>query len=332
MTGLALKKLVMRFPTAPRTVPLLAIAGMLATPSPAVAAPSAWFSFAPATPLTDEPVTFTSEASGVVDPQKWDLDGDGSCDDATGTSAERSFPVAAQYSVSLCATDGMGGSVTATRKITVLNRAPNAGFTYAPASPMTGEPMLLTSIAFDAEGPIAGLAWDLNGDGVFDDATGAVASVTFTTPGTHVVSLMASDRDGATNVASAAIVVREPPPELLTPYPIVRLVATVGPTGTRVRELDVSAPDHATVRLRCSGRGCAFHRMKRRTGRRASVLRIRRLGRRWLRPGAVVQVWVTKPNTVGKYTRFRIRRAEAPSRADRCVMPGARRPSRCPGS
>jgi PKD repeat protein len=321
----------MRFPTAPRTVPLLlAIAGLLATPSAAVAAPSAWFSFAPATPLTDEPVTFTSEASGVIDPQKWDLDGDGSCDDATGPSAQRSFPVAGQYWVSLCATDGVD-QVTATRKITVLNRPPTAGFTYAPASPMTGEPVLLTSTAFDAEGPIAGLAWDLNGDGVFDDATGAVASATFTTAGAHVVSLMASDRDGATNVASAAIVVREPRPELLAPYPIVRLVATVASTGTLVRELDVSAPDHATVRLRCRGRGCAFQQMKRRTGRRASMLRIRRLGRRWLRPGAVVQVWVTKPNTVGKYTRFRIRRAAPPSRADRCVMPGAKRPSRCPG-
>jgi hypothetical protein len=59
------------------------------------------------------------------------------------------------------------------------------------------------------------------------------------------------------------------------------------------------------------------------------TLHVRRFARRTLRPGAVVQVFVTQRGAIGKYTRFRIRAGKPPSRVDRCLPPGGKRPVRC---
>ena len=61
----------------------------------------------------------------------------------------------------------------------------------------------------------------------------------------------------------------------------------------------------------------------------ARTLRIRRFAARLLRPGAVVQITVTKPGAIGKYMRLRIRRGRSPSRIDRCLAPGAKLPGPC---
>ena len=42
-----------------------------------------------------------------------------------------------------------------------------------------------------------------------------------------------------------------------------------------------------------------------------------------------LEVFVTKPGMIGKYTRFKIRKAKAPTRTDRCLMPGSNKPVRC---
>ena len=61
----------------------------------------------------------------------------------------------------------------------------------------------------------------------------------------------------------------------------------------------------------------------------ARTLHIRRFAARLLRPGAVVQIAVTKPGTIGKYMRLRIRRGRSPSRIDRCLAAGAKLPGPC---
>jgi hypothetical protein len=58
---------------------------------------------------------------------------------------------------------------------------------------------------------------------------------------------------------------------------------------------------------------------------------MRAVERRLLRPGTVLRLYVTRGNAVGKFTRFRIRRSKAPSRADLCLVPGSSRPVACPG-
>ncbi len=184
----------------------LPFAAALMAPGAAQAAPSASFTFSPATPQTLEAVTFTSTSTGVVAPQRWDLDGDTACDDATGSVVQRAFPVAAAYSVKLCVTDGVD-EATATRRVTVLNRPPVASFAYAPPMPMTGDPVGFASTANDPDGPIVSEQWDLDGDGAFDDSGGTIATVTFSTPGPHIVRLVVTDRDGAVGVATAMITV-----------------------------------------------------------------------------------------------------------------------------
>lgn len=296
------------------------------------AAPIESFSFSPPSPFTNEVITFTSPYD---DPQDWDLDGDGDCDDASGATAQRSYDVAGPYTVRLCV--GGPNPATFTRTVTVQNRQPVADFGYAPASPFTGDAIVFTSRASDPDGPIMGLDWDLDGDGAFDDATGASVSTSFSVPGTYTVRLRVQDRDGATAVATGAVTVAKRPPAVFAFSPTVQMTATVGRTATRIRKLTINAPPASLVTVSCfgRGRGCPFRSIARSAGKRglaraARVIHVLRLRRRLLRPGAVVKVRITKPDTIGKFTRFRIRRGKVPRRTDRCLMPGSTAPVRCP--
>ena len=295
-------------------------------PQGAGAVPSASFSFSPAAPLTNEPVTFESTSVGATVAPRWDLDGDRLCDDSTGPTAQRSFWPSGVYAVTLCVSDGTDDS-TVTRRFTVHNRPPAAGIAFAPLTPMSGDRVTLASTSADPDGPIVSQEWDLDGDGVFGDSRGPIASVAFADPGTHRVGLLVSDRDGAATGTEVEISVLKRPPESINPFPVVRIVGSFGTRGIRVEQLVITAPEGARVEIRCRGRGCPFRKMVRTPG--GQTVRVRRFARHVLRPGAVVEVWVTRPGEIGKYTRFRIRRGRQPTRVDRCLPPGSRRPAPC---
>jgi hypothetical protein len=296
-------------------------------PQAAPAAPLASFVFSPAAPFTSDPVEFTSTSSGAMLPERWDLDGDRLCDDATGPTAVRSFWPPGTYAVTLCISDGIDDA-TVTRRFVVHNRPPAAAINYSPAAPASGDSIVLTSTSADPDGPLVAQAWDLDGDGAFDDARGPTASVSFTAIGVHTVGLLVVDRDQAGAAAVVDIPVHARAPETISPFPVVRIVGSFGRPGIRIEQLVVNAPDGARVEIRCRGRGCPFRRLVRRT--RPQTVRVRRFARRILRAGAVVQVWVTRPGEIGKYTRLRIRSGRRPVRVDRCLLPGSRRPVRCP--
>ena len=101
-------------------------------PTIARAAPVQSFSYSPTSPFTGELITFTSPYDN---PQDWDLNGDGTCDDASGTTAQHSFEAAGTYTVKLC----VGGPNPAnfTRTVTVQNRPPIADFSYDLATAST---------------------------------------------------------------------------------------------------------------------------------------------------------------------------------------------------
>lgn len=87
------------------------------------------FTYTPASPLTGQVVAFssTSTATGQnnqVTFQMWDLDNDARFNDATGTTAARSFPAAGSYTVSLRAFDEHGHSSVATQSLTVSDPPP----------------------------------------------------------------------------------------------------------------------------------------------------------------------------------------------------------------
>jgi hypothetical protein len=264
--------------------------------------------------LTGDAVTFTSTSTpGIV---TWDLDADGACDDATGSPITQVFPTAGSYRIKICLDDGSDAS----RLIVVGNRPPVPAFDYAPKPPVARELVTLTSTASDPDGPIGLQEWDLDGDGVFDDATGETALSFWRRAGTYPVSLRVTDRDGATVIATQPVVVDPRPLGVLSPTPLVRIVGVPTATGAHLDLVSVTAPKGAHVGVRCKGSGNCPYKRKRFTSKGKRVL-LRKLARTY-REGTVIEVRVTKSETIGKLTRLRIRAGDRPARLDRCLRPG----------
>ncbi len=101
---------------------------------------------------------------------------------------------------------------------------------------------------------------------------------------------------------------------------------------TQILELEAQdVPAGARVHVRCRGRGCPFRTRTRFAGQETREVVLHRFfGRSRLRPGAVVEVWITRPGAIGKVTRYSVRRnARLPRRQILCVSPGAARPRAC---
>jgi hypothetical protein len=105
---------------------------------------------------------------------------------------------------------------------------------------------------------------------------------------------------------------------------------TDGKSYTVVRRLAVQrAIAGSTIRLRCSGGGCPFKTKTRAVTRRVTRLNLLPLLRRAkLRPGARLEVQVTKRGTIGCSHVFKMRSGKLPSETIRCLTAGSR-PSRC---
>lgn len=111
----------------------------------------------------------------------------------------------------------------------------------------------------------------------------------------------------------------------IKPFPVIRIAGRFKGTRTTLTRVTVKTPRGTRIRIRCSGRGCAFKRK----AVAARLISLRSL-RRTYRPKATIEIRVTKAKKIGKYTRVRTRRGKAPVRLDRCLMPGKTKPVRCP--
>jgi PKD repeat protein len=290
--------------------------------------------------VTGQEATFTSDsvASGTST-LSWDFDGDGDFGDGSGPSVTHSFATSGNQVVQLLVEEANGESDIATSTFRV-NAPPVAGFVWSPSSPVAGSQVELFSTSVDAEGALASEAWELDGDGDFDDALGSSATASFGA-GDHQVSLRVTDGDGVSRVITRTISVAAVPvppaapavpaapaaPRLMSPFPTVRLVGVVVPRGARITLVEVrGGPRGARVTVRCTGGGCPF-RSRRRIAETGRV----RLSdfKRVLVAGARIQVFVRAPGVIGKYVGFRIRAGKRPLRTDRCLMPGASEPTRC---
>jgi hypothetical protein len=110
-----------------------------------------------------------------------------------------------------------------------------AGFTVAPAQPVEGDAVTLTSTATDPDGRVASQAWDLDNDGSFDDGTAATAGWTPTAAGAFTVHLRVVDDKNAAAVATKTITV-DPRPAAPGDPPLPDSRSDAGQT------FDVSAP------------------------------------------------------------------------------------------
>jgi PKD repeat protein len=299
----------------------------------------------------------------------WDLDGDGRFGDGAGALQTVSYGAAGRYRVAVQVSDGHGATATAEASISVLvDQPPVVAFTNDPAQPGVGAGIWFTASASDPDGSISAIEWDLDDDGQFDDAAGARASWAFPTPGSHRVAVRAVDDRGVATVAFRAIVVTAPAPTSptdptaaasagpspigsasgpalipngptpstrhralpLSPFPVVRISGLILGGAVRITLLKVQAPRGATIRVRCRGGSCSPAKADVRVKAASSAVRVRSLERRSLRAGTVVEVFVTAPKRIGKYTRFTVRRGGPPARTDRCLPPGRTRPIACP--
>jgi subtilisin-like proprotein convertase family protein len=87
------------------------------------------------------------------------------------------------------------------------NRAPLASFVVAPSSLAPGQTATLVSTSQDFDGSIGAYAWDLDGDGAYDDATGIQASRTFPSPGTFPIGLKVTDNKGEVDTVTRSVTV-----------------------------------------------------------------------------------------------------------------------------
>jgi glucose/arabinose dehydrogenase len=90
------------------------------------------------------------------------------------------------------------------------------------AQPTSGNPPL--NVRFDASastdqdpGDELSFAWDLDGDGAYDDGTGAIIDQTYTTAGIKVVRVKVSDQAGFAETASTSVTVGTP----TAPVPVI---------------------------------------------------------------------------------------------------------------
>ncbi|MDA0179322.1 PKD domain-containing protein [Solirubrobacter phytolaccae] len=124
------------------------------------------------------------------------------------------------------------------------------------------QPRLNESVALMATSTGSGLspitnAWDLDGDGAFDDATGRTTKTVFLKDGTHVVRLQASQAvDGVirTSVAEKTFVIGTPTP---TPTATPTETATPEPTATAIPTAapPTNAPPVARFDRECTRHG-----------------------------------------------------------------------------
>ena len=174
-------------------------------------------------------MTFTDtstdpDAGGSIATRAWDLDGDGQYDDGTGATATTSYAAAGPVTVGLRVTDNLDAPGTATRAITVQpgtpppNNPPTASFTVSNSTPPVGTTVTFTDTSTDPDvgGSIASRAWDLDGDGQFDDGEGSGTTATraYANPGVVNVGLRVVDNGGASGTTTRTVTVQAtaPPP------------------------------------------------------------------------------------------------------------------------
>jgi uncharacterized delta-60 repeat protein len=151
------------------------------------------------------------------------LTGDGSIDPSFGGTGI----VLQQFAAGpLAMTLGRAGVLTSDGKLVVVGQTnettgsrslvatfiadlpPTATFTVGPAAPVVDDEITFdASTSSDADGQVAAVAWDLNGDGVYGDASGATATASFASGGDHLVGVGVTDDDGLTATATTTVTV-----------------------------------------------------------------------------------------------------------------------------
>lgn len=166
---------------------------------------------------TNEGTSITFDASGSYDPDgsivqyEWDFQNDGTYDQTTtNPTINYTFNDDFNGQVKLRVTDNEYESSTATQTVVVSNVAPTA----EAGGPYSGEKNALIQLNGSSTDPgndTPVYSWDLDDDGIFE-TQGQSPQVTFSTGGTHVVTLKVTDGDGGEDTDDANVVISNEPP------------------------------------------------------------------------------------------------------------------------
>jgi PKD repeat protein len=326
------------------------------TPRPTVS-----FTARPNVALIGQQVTFTPQSStapgATITSALWSFGGTTLPVIGAPTAVPRTFATRGSYEVGLTVTDSRGLTAQATPRTIRIHARPTAAFDVSPPEPVVGQEVVLSSYSSDPDGPLAAQVWDLDGDGAFDDASGARVVGTFTTPGPHTVSLRVRDADGVRAIASKIINVKVsnwlapitpddgvkqsfPPPaavtgkpflRMLSPFPVVRMAGWRMVAGARIEILGVRAPAGSRVLTVCRGKKCPVKKkIIAVSTKKPKPVRVKRF-ERFFPAGSVIEVFVRRSDRLGKYTRFTIRsKRQRWKRIDGCVAPNTTRAVTCP--
>ena len=159
--------------------------------------------------------TGSFDSDGSIVGYAWDLDQDGQFDDANGAMVAFLTTQSGPYVVGLQVTDNRGATAQATAAVTVHNVVPTANAGGDQVG-FLGNPISLSAAgSFDAGNDITNYAWDLNGDGQYDDAFGVNVYFSAIEIGTFPVGVQVTDADGASATDIAMVTVEAAPGEVL---------------------------------------------------------------------------------------------------------------------
>jgi hypothetical protein len=149
----------------------------------------------------------------------------------------------------------------------------------------------------------------------------ALTGVVPTPPGAQVFAQ--SGTSPSSNVVAKKSTKR---PSLIKPFPRVHIKGFFTASGAVMQVLTVSAPKGSKITLSCRGRDCPY-----RSHARRAIARVRlRSLERPFHAGTKIQIRITRPSRIGKYTSLLVRARRSPARHDRCLMPGSKKPVKCP--
>ena len=154
----------------------------------------------------------SSDADDDIVAWEWDFDGDGVYDDASGASASYAAANSGVFAIGLRVTDVDGASSIDVATVDVANAVPQA-VAGGPYAGDQGSALVLdASGSSDPGNDIVAYDWDLDGDGLYDDASGVGVAFDTAAPGFFTVGLRVTDVDGAGGTDSASVTVNDVAP------------------------------------------------------------------------------------------------------------------------
>ncbi len=179
--------------------------------------PVASFTSTPAQPHAGQELTLNGASShyegGSIVKYEWDLNGDGTYEQNTGSTptVSTTFANPGTYTVGLRVTDSDGAVGTTTRKIEVGDFPPAAHVTVSPNPAISGQQVTIDASKSTAQGTITDYKWDLTNSGEYTTDTGSTPSVktSFSTVGAHTVGVELTDSQGLSTTATVTVTVLE---------------------------------------------------------------------------------------------------------------------------